>query len=132
MKNEDLKNPNIWLAEEWRLSIATFVEDEDWIFKTVEENEDHVVCREPLNWIDIKLICGLIFWSCIEIYSKADDKFFLCRAWIFYFEAQISQSLVALTLKGTAGSMALLFINLIYDFGVAWIEKSSDLFRDKF
>mgnify|MGYP001795322948 CR=1 FL=1 len=61
LKNEDVKNPNIWLAEEWRLSIATFVEDEDRIFKTVEdwrfkdsswkceENEDHVVCREPHN-----------------------------------------------------------------------------------
>ena len=36
-KNEDVKNPNIWLAEEWRLSIATFVEDDDCIFKTVED-----------------------------------------------------------------------------------------------
>ena len=48
LKNEDMKAPNIWLAEEWRLAIASFVEDEDCIFKTVEESEDHAVCREPL------------------------------------------------------------------------------------
>ena len=37
MENEDVKDQNIWLAEEGRLSIATLVKNEDCIFKTVED-----------------------------------------------------------------------------------------------